>query len=56
MLKTLYLRLALGLRLLLLLVALLYGSISFYSLKAYNASVNQEIHRNLASNAHAIAG
>ncbi|TGN39560.1 HAMP domain-containing histidine kinase [Marinobacter confluentis] len=31
-------------------VALLYGFISFYSLKQYNASVNQEIHRNLASN------
>ncbi len=50
MLKTLYTRLALGLLLLLLLVALLYGSISFYALKEYNASVNQEIHRNLASN------
>jgi len=50
MLKTLYTRLALGLFLLLLLVALLYGFISFYSLKQYNASVNQEIHRNLARN------
>lgn len=50
MLKTLYTRLALGLFLLLLLVALLYGFISFYSLKEYTASVNQEIHRNLASN------
>ena len=50
MLKTLYTRLALGLFLLLLLVGLLYGFITFYSLKEYNASVNQEIHRNLASN------
>jgi len=50
MLKTLYTRLALGLFLLLLLVGLLYGFISFYSLKEYNASVNQEIHRDLASN------
>ncbi len=48
MLKTLYTRLALGLFLLLLLVGLLYGFITFYSLKQYNASVNQEIHRNLA--------
>ena len=50
MLKTLYTRLALGLFLLLLLVGLLYGFISFYSLKEYNASVDQELHRNLASN------
>ncbi|MDI9243616.1 HAMP domain-containing sensor histidine kinase [Marinobacter sp. CHS3-4] len=50
MLKTLYTRLALGLFLLLLLVGLLYGFISSYSLQQYNASVNQEIHRNLASN------
>lgn len=50
MVRTLYTRLALGLFLLLLLVALLYGFISFYSLKQYNASVNQEIHRNLARN------
>ena len=50
MLKTLYTRLALGLFLLLLLVGLLYGFITFYSLKEYNASVNQEVHRDLASN------
>jgi len=50
MLKTLYTRLALGLFLLLLLVGLLYAFITFYSLKEYNASVNQEIHRDLASN------
>lgn len=50
MLKTLYTRLALGLFLLLVLVGLLYSFITFYSLKEHNASVNQEIHRNLASN------
>ena len=50
MLKTLYTRLALGLFLLLLLVGLLYGFITFYSLKEFNASVNQEVHRDLASN------
>jgi signal transduction histidine kinase len=50
MLKTLYTRLSLGLFLLLLLVGLLYGFITFYSLKEFNASVNQEVHRDLASN------
>lgn len=50
MLKTLYTRLALGLFLLLLAVGLLYTFISIYSLRAYTASVNQELHRDLAKN------
>lgn len=50
MVKTLYTRLALGLFLLLLAVGLLYTFISLYSLRAYNASVNQELHRDLAKN------
>jgi signal transduction histidine kinase len=50
MLKTLYTRLALGLFLLLLAVGLLYTIISLYSLREYSASVNQELHRELAKN------
>lgn len=50
MLRTLYTRLALGLFLLLLAVGLLYTFISIYSLHEYSASVNQELHRNLAKN------
>jgi signal transduction histidine kinase len=50
MLKTLYTRLSLGLFLLLLAVALLYTVINHYSLREYSASVNQELHRDLASN------
>lgn len=50
MLKTLYTRLALGLFLLLLVVGLLYTFISLYSLREYNASVNQALHQNLAKN------
>ncbi|MDR9469170.1 HAMP domain-containing sensor histidine kinase [Marinospirillum sp.] len=50
MLKTLYTRLALGLFLLLLAVGLLYTVISYYSLREYSASVNQELHRDLAKN------
>ena len=48
MLKTLYTRLTLGLFLLLLAVGLLYTFFSLYSLREYNASVNQELHRDLA--------
>ncbi|MDX1599205.1 MAG: ATP-binding protein [Marinobacter sp.] len=50
MVRTLYTRLALGLFLLLLAVGLLYAFISLYSLREYNASVNQELHRDLAKN------
>ena len=50
LLKTLYTRLALGLFLLLLAVGLLYSFISLYSLREYSASVNQELHRDLAKN------
>ncbi|WP_228257386.1 cell wall metabolism sensor histidine kinase WalK [Marinobacter sp. NP-4(2019)] len=50
MVKTLYTRLALGLFLLLLAVGLLYTFISLYSLREYTASVNQELHRDLAKN------
>ncbi|MCD6437107.1 MAG: sensor histidine kinase, partial [Halomonas sp.] len=50
MLKTLYTRLAFGLFLLLLAVGLLYTFISLYSLREYNASVNQALHQNLAKN------
>lgn len=49
MLNTLYTRLALGLCLLLVAVGLLYSFISLYSLREYNASVNQELYRGLAS-------
>ncbi|MDX1756212.1 MAG: ATP-binding protein [Marinobacter sp.] len=48
MLKTLYTRLAFWLFLLLVSVGLLYSFISFYSLREYTASVNQELHRDLA--------
>ncbi|WP_341936845.1 sensor histidine kinase [Marinimicrobium sp. C2-29] len=50
MVKTLYTRLAVGLFLLLLAVGLLYTFISLYSLRAYTASVNHELHRDLAKN------
>ncbi|WP_028572999.1 sensor histidine kinase [Desulfonatronum lacustre] len=50
MLKTLYTRLAAGLFVLLLAVGLLYTFISLYSLREYSASVNQELHRDLARN------
>lgn len=48
--KTLYTRLALGLFLLLVTVGLLYSVISWLSLREYVASVNQELHRDLAAN------
>nr|WP_298248581.1 ATP-binding protein [uncultured Halomonas sp.] len=48
MLRTLYTRLALGLLLLLLAVGVLYTALSLYSLREYNASVNQALHRDLA--------
>ncbi|WP_166268806.1 sensor histidine kinase [Marinobacter caseinilyticus] len=48
MLKTLYTRLALGLFVLLIAVGLVYSSISLYSLREYNASLNQELNRDLA--------
>lgn len=48
MLKTLYTRLAFWLFLLLVSVGLLYSFISFYSLREYTASVNQQLHRDLA--------
>jgi len=50
MLKTLYTRLAAGLFVLLLSVGLLYTFISLYSLRDYSASVNQALHRDLATN------
>lgn len=50
MVKAFYMRLALGLFLLLLVVGLLHTFISLYSLREYNASVNQELHRSLAKN------
>lgn len=49
MIRTLYTRLALGLFVLLVAVGLVYSSISLYSLRAYNASLNQELNRDLAS-------
>ena len=48
MLKSLYTRLALGLFVLLVAVGLVYTFISTVSLREYNASVNQELNRNLA--------
>ncbi|SDX01357.1 sensor histidine kinase [Marinobacter mobilis] len=48
MVKTLYTRLALGLFLLLVAIGLLYSFISLYSLREFNASVNQELYRDLA--------
>ncbi|WP_373185914.1 sensor histidine kinase [Halopseudomonas sp.] len=50
MLRTLYTRLAAGLFVLLLSVGLLYTFISLYSLREYSASVNQTLHRDLATN------
>ena len=46
--KTLYTRLALGLFLLLVAVGILYAFVSIYTLKQYNASLNQELNRDLA--------
>jgi len=48
MIRTLYTRLALGLFVLLIAVGLVYSSISLYSLRQYNASLNQELNRELA--------
>ncbi len=48
MIGTLYTRLALGLFVLLLAVGLLYSTISLYALRQYNASLNQELNRELA--------
>ena len=50
MIRTLYTRLALGLFVLLVAVGLLYSVISLYSLREYNASLNQELNRDLARN------
>lgn len=50
MFRTLYTRLAAGLFVLLLSVGLLYTFISLYSLREYSASVNQTLHRDLATN------
>jgi two-component system, OmpR family, sensor kinase len=49
MIRTLYTRLALGLFVLLVAVGLVYFSISLYSLRHYNASLNQELNRDLAA-------
>ena len=46
--KTLYTRLALGLFLLLVAVGILYAFVSIYTLKQINASLNQELNRDLA--------
>ncbi|MFN3581112.1 MAG: ATP-binding protein [Pseudomonas sp.] len=46
--KTLYARLALGLFLLLVAVGIIYSFVSIYTLKQYNASLNQELNRDLA--------
>lgn len=46
--STLYTRLALGLFLLLVAVGIIYSFISIYSLRQYNASLNQELNRDLA--------
>lgn len=46
--STLYTRLALGLFLLLVAVGVIYSFISIYSLRQYNASLNQELNRDLA--------
>jgi signal transduction histidine kinase len=48
MVRTLYTRLGLGLFVLLIAVGLVYSSISLYSLRQYNASLNQELNRELA--------
>ncbi|MCG8519282.1 sensor histidine kinase [Marinobacter sp. CA1] len=48
--KTLYTRLALGLFMLLVTVGVLYSVISWYSLRGYVTSVNQQLHRDLAAN------
>ncbi|WP_404365537.1 ATP-binding protein [Marinobacter sp.] len=46
--STLYARLALGLFLLLVAVGIIYSFVSIYTLKQYNASLNQELNRDLA--------
>lgn len=46
--RTLYTRLALGLFLLLVAVGIIYSFVSIYTLKQYNASLNQELNRDLA--------
>ena len=48
MFRTLYTRLAAGLFVLMLLVGLVYSVISLYSLREYQASLNQELNRDLA--------
>ncbi|MBO6851524.1 MAG: sensor histidine kinase, partial [Marinobacter sp.] len=49
-LKTLYARLALGLFLLLVTVGISYAFLSGYTLREYQASLNQELNRDLARN------
>lgn len=48
--RSLYARLSLGLFVLLVTVGLLYASISLFTLRSYQASLNQELNRNLAMN------
>jgi signal transduction histidine kinase len=48
--RSLYARLSLGLSVLLVAVGVVYVSISLVALRSYQASVNQELNRNLASN------
>lgn len=50
LLRSLYARLALGLFALLIVVGLVYTAISLVALRSYQASVNQELNRNLAMN------
>ncbi|MEX0622830.1 MAG: ATP-binding protein [Saccharospirillum sp.] len=50
MLRSLYARLSLGLFVLLVAVGLVYATISLFALRSYQASVNQELNRNLAMN------
>ncbi|WP_409526212.1 sensor histidine kinase [Nitrincola sp. MINF-07-Sa-05] len=50
MIRSLYARLSLGLFVLLITVGLVYASISLIALRSYQASVNQELNRNLAQN------
>jgi len=50
LLRSLYARLALGLFVLLIVVGLVYTAISLVALRSYQASVNQELNRNLAMN------
>jgi signal transduction histidine kinase len=49
-LRSLYARLSLGLFVLLVAVGLVYATISLFALRSYQASVNQELNRNLAMN------